>query len=150
LISAQVRPKGSSGLPRFAIASHVFGDGEVRAGFQVGLLLESGHRRELDSCANNALFNGEPALSYHQLTLEEREVISQMHYIMQGRIALQGVYERQVGLRSCVSSITDVLSETRRSTGYGEPSMQVLTHDDAVSILDYFDGLDDPRSSVIR
>ena len=28
--------------------------------------------------------------------------------------------------------------------------MQVLTHDDAVSILAYFDGLDDPRSSVNR
>ena len=71
-------------------------------------------------------------------------------HFSQGRRALQGVYKKQVKLRSCVSSITDVLSETRRSTGYGEPSMQVVTHDDAVSILGYFDGLDDPRSSVNR
>ena len=28
--------------------------------------------------------------------------------------------------------------------------MQVVTHDDAVSMLEYFDGLDDPRSSINR
>jgi len=66
----------------------VCGDGEGRKGLHVGLLLESGHRRELDSCVNNALFNGEPAMSYHQLTLEEREVISQMHYSGSGPTAI--------------------------------------------------------------
>jgi len=39
--------------------------------------MESGHLRELDSCMNNALFTGEPAMSY-QFTPEEREVISQL------------------------------------------------------------------------
>ena len=28
--------------------------------------------------------------------------------------------------------------------------IQVVTHDDAVSMLEYFDGLDDPRSSINR
>jgi len=84
----------------------------VRAGLQVGLLLESGHRRELDSCVNNALFNGEPAMSYHQLTLEEREVISQMHYSGAGpaRIARR--------LNRSPSTISRELNRNSDSAGY--------------------------------
>jgi len=54
--------------------------------FRGSSLLKSRDRKELDGCVNNALFTGEPAMPDHQLTPEEREVMSQLHYSGTGQI----------------------------------------------------------------